>query len=141
MEERIADSLADRRTPMLLATGFGAVALLLAAVGIYGVLAYLVELRTREFGIRVALGSDAASVFRKVFGESGLILVAGLAVGLAAAAALRRWIESQLYGVSSLDPAVLALVTAVLAAAALAACLVPAWRATRIDPVVALREE
>ncbi len=141
MEQRIDDSLTDRRTPMLLAAGFGAVALVLAAVGIYGILAYLVQLRTREIGIRMAMGSDATGIFRLVLADGALILVLGLAAGLAGAAALRRLIESQLYGVSPLDPAVLATVAALLAAVALAACLVPARRATRVDPVTALRQE
>ena len=141
MEERIDESVADRRAPMLLAATFSAVALLLAAVGIYGTLAYLVQLRSREIGIRVALGSDAVAIFRRVLGEGAWILALGLAAGLAGAAGLRRLIESQLYGVSPLEPGVLALVAALLGAVAVAACLVPARRATRIDPVVALREE
>ena len=140
MEERIDESLADRRAPMLLAAGFSAVALLLAAVGIYGTLAYLVELRTREIGIRLALGSDGPAIFRRVLGEGAWILGLGLLAGLAGAAGLRRLIESQLYGVSPLDPGVLAGVAAILAAVALAACLVPARRAMRVDPVVALRD-
>ncbi len=141
MDERIDGSLSDRRTPMLLAAGFGVVALLLAAVGIYGILAYLVQLRRREIGIRMAMGSDAAGIFRLVLGDGMLILAAGLIAGLAGAALLRRLIESQLYGVSPLDPGVLAAVAALLAAAALLACLVPARRATRVDPVTALRQE
>ncbi len=141
MEERIDESVAGRRTPMLLAATFGAVALLLAAVGIYGTLAYLVELRTREIGIRLAMGSDGPAIFRRVVVEGGWILALGLAAGLAVAAGLRRLIESQLYGVSALDPAVLAAVAGLLAAVALVACLVPARRAMRVDPVVALRDE
>jgi putative ABC transport system permease protein len=141
MDERITDSLTDRRTPMLLTAIFSALALLLAAVGIYGTLAYLVQFRTKEIGIRTALGSGAAAIFRMVLSEGLTILVPGLALGFAGALALRRAIESQLYVVSALDPRVLTLVVAVLGAVALAACLVPARRATRIDPVVALAEE
>lgn len=140
MEERIGRSLSDRRTPMLLTAVFSAVALLLAAVGIYGMLAYLVQLRTREIGIRAALGSDTGAIFRLVLREGAMVLLPGLLLGLAGAVALRRLIASQLYEVSPLDPGVLALVVAVLAAVALAACLLPARRATRIDPVVALAE-
>ena len=141
MEERIDGSLTDRRTPMLLAAGFGIVALLLAAVGIYGMLAYLVQLRRREIGIRMALGSDTAGIFRLVLADGTLILAAGLVAGLAGAVALRRLIESQLFGVSPLDPGVLATVAALLAAVAVTACLVPARRATRVDPATALRQE
>jgi predicted permease len=141
MEERIEGSVADRRTPMLLAAGFGAVALLLAAVGIYGVLAYLVQLRTQEIGIRVALGSDARGIFRLVIGEGAVIVLLGLVGGFAGAVGLRRLIQSQLFGVSALDPGVLGLVAALLAVVALAACAVPARRATGLDPVAALKGE
>jgi len=138
MPERIDRSLTERRTAMVLAVAFSAVALLLAAVGIYGVLAYMVQLRTREIGIRVALGSEPAGVLRLVF-RDGLWLVAlGLGLGLAGAVGMRRLIESQLHGVSSLDPGVLGLVITLLAAVALVACAIPAHRATRIDVVRAL---
>lgn len=139
--ERIDRSLTDRRAAMLLTAGFSALALLLAAVGIYGMLAYLVQLRTKEIGIRAALGSGTGALFRLVLREGAVILAAGLALGLAAAALLRRGIESQLYGVSALDYRVLVLAVGVLAAVALVACMVPARRATRIDPVVALTAE
>jgi predicted permease len=139
MEERVGDSLTNRRTPMLLTAMFSAVALLLAAVGIYGVLAYLVQMREKEIGIRVALGSGTAGVFGLVLREGVAILAIGVAAGLAGAFALSRFIESQLYQVSAADPVVLLLVAAVLSAVALVACLIPARRATRIDPVEALR--
>ncbi len=139
MQERVGDSLTNRRTPMLLTAMFSAVALLLAAVGIYGVLAYLVQMRVKEIGIRVALGSGTAGVFRLVLLEGVAILGVGVAAGLAGAFALRRFIESQLYGVSPGDPVVLLMVAAVLSAVALVACVIPARRATRIDPVEALR--
>jgi ABC-type antimicrobial peptide transport system permease subunit len=141
MEQRIDASLTDRRAPLLVTAGFSSVALLLAAVGIYGMLAYLVELRTREIGIRTALGSDARAIFRLVLKEGALVLAVGLAVGLAGALGLSRLIAGQLYGVSPTDPGVLALVVAVLSAVALLAALLPARRATRIDPVVALAGE
>ncbi len=139
MQERVGDSLTNRRTPMLLTAMFSAVALLLAAVGIYGVLAYLVQMRVKEIGIRVALGSGTAGVFRLVLREGVVILGVGVAAGLAGAFALSRFIESQLYEVSAADPVVLLLVAGVLSAVALVACVIPARRATRIDPVEALR--
>jgi ABC-type antimicrobial peptide transport system permease subunit len=141
MGERIDSSLAERRASMLLTAGFGAVALLLAAVGIYGVLAYLVQLRTREIGIRVALGSEPAGILRLVLRDGLWLMIAGLALGVAGAVALRRLIESQLHGVSSLDPTVLALVVALLASVSLVASVIPALRATRIDVARALSHD
>ncbi|HXE79884.1 MAG TPA: ABC transporter permease [Vicinamibacterales bacterium] len=138
MMERIERSLSPRRAPMLLSLAFGLVALMLASVGIYGVLAYQVIQRTREIGIRLALGSDAAGVVRLVLREGLLLIVIGVAGGVAGAVALRGLIASHLYGVGALDPLVLLAVTGVLATAALAACLGPAVRAARVNPVVAL---
>jgi ABC-type antimicrobial peptide transport system permease subunit len=113
----------------------------LSAVGIYGMLAYLVTQRTKEIGIRMALGGTPRSVFDLVL-KKGLALVGvGLAVGAFGAIAIRKSLEAQLYGVRSGDPAVLLVVTLVLGAVALVACIVPARRATRIDPVVALSQE
>jgi len=135
-----ARSLANRRAPALLAMVFGVVALFLSAIGIYGVLAYLVTQRTKEIGIRVALGSTAASVFRLVLRE-GLVLVGiGLVLGGIGSLLLRHTLESLLFGVSATDPRVLFLVSGVLAAVAIVACCVPARRATKIDPLVALTE-
>ncbi|MGH9311626.1 MAG: FtsX-like permease family protein, partial [Vicinamibacterales bacterium] len=133
-------SLTNRRTPMMLAVAFGAVALFLAAVGIYGVLAYQVTQRTREMGIRMALGSDAGGVFRLVIREGAWLVAAGFALGLAGAFALRTSITSQLYEVEPMDPLVVALVVGVLGTVGLIACAVPARRASRIDPLVALTE-
>lgn len=138
MEARMDQTLADRRTPMALAVVFAGVALFLAAVGIYGVLAYQVSQRSREIGIRLALGSDASGIFRLVLGEGLLLLGAGFVIGLAGAFALRRSLETQLYGVGGMDPLVLASVAAVLATVALGACSIPARRASRIDPIAAL---
>ncbi len=141
MPERIDRSLADRRTPMLLTTGFSLLALFLAGLGVYGLLAYLVQLRTREIGIRVALGSEPSGILRLVL-RDGLALVAvGLGAGVAGALGMRRFIESQLHGVSSLDPQVLGLVLALLASAAFLACAIPARRAVRIDVVRALSHD
>jgi predicted permease len=133
-------SLASRRSPALLSIAFGFVALFLSAIGIYGVLAYLVTQRRREIGIRVALGSSAAGVFRLVLREGLVLVAAGLLVGGIGSFLLRRTLESQLFGVTATDPAVLIVVSAVLAAVALIACAVPARRATRIDPLIALTE-
>lgn len=141
MSERIDLSLASRRTSMLLANAFGGVALFLAMLGIYGVLAYLVAQRTREIGIRVALGSTRGRVLALVLREGFLMVGAGLLLGLIGAAFLQRAVASEIYGVRALDPWVLASVMAVLAAVALAACAAPARRAMRVDPIIALRQE
>ena len=133
-------SLSNRRSPALLSIVFGFVALFLSAIGIYGVLAYLVTQRTKEIGIRVALGSTAWAVFQLVLREGVLLVAAGLLVGGLGSFLLRRTLESQLFGVTSSNPVVLLLVSAVLAAVALAACALPARRATKIDPLVALTE-
>jgi predicted permease len=141
MSERIDLSLAPRRTSMLLANAFGGVALLLATLGIYGVLAYLVAQRTREIGIRVALGSSRASILRLVLREGFELVLVGLVLGIIGAASLQKVVATEIYGVRSLDPLVLASVMALLASVALAACAVPARRAMRVDPIVALRSE
>jgi predicted permease len=140
MGERLDESLLDRRTPMLLSVTFASIALFLAAVGIYGVLAYQVSLRTKEIGIRLALGSDASGIFRLVVSEGVGLLALGLVIGVAGALALRRTFESQLYRVSATDPLVLALVIGLLTMVTLIACTVPARRAARVDPVTALNE-
>jgi ABC-type antimicrobial peptide transport system permease subunit len=124
---------------MLLLVMFGGVALLLAALGIYGVLAYQVGLRTREIGIRIALGSDARGILRLVLREALLLVLVGLAAGMAGAIALRSVIASQLYGVGAFDARVIAAATLVLGAAALVACAGPARRAARVDPAVTLQ--
>ena len=140
MAERTDKSLMSRRSPMLLSLGFGAVALFLSAIGIYGVLAYLVTQRTKEIGIRIALGSSSGAIFELVLREGLLLIGGGFAVGAAGAFAVRKSLESQLFGVSAADPMVLLAVTAILALVAVIACALPARRATRIDPIVALTE-
>jgi ABC-type antimicrobial peptide transport system permease subunit len=141
MSERIDLSLASRRTSMLLANAFGAVALFLATLGIYGVLAYLVARRTREIGIRVALGSSGGGILRLVLREGFQLVALGLVLGVVGAMFLQKAVASEIYGVRPLDPLVLASVMALLAIVALAACAVPARRAMRVDPMVALRSE
>jgi len=141
MSERIDLSLASRRTTMLVANAFGGVALFLAMMGIYGVLAYLVTQRTREMGIRVALGSTPAAILKLVLRDGFAMVAAGLALGFIAAISLQRAVASEIYGVRPLEPLVLLSVVVVLSAVALAACALPAWRAMRVDPMVALRSE
>lgn len=141
MQERVDLSLVNRRTPMLLATLFGAIALLLAAVGLYGVLTYQVSQRRREIGIRMALGSDTGHIFTMVVREGLVLLAVGLVAGLGGAFAIRRAMEAQLFGVGAMDPMVMAAVSVVVGAVALLACAVPARRAARIDPLIALSEQ
>jgi predicted permease len=141
MSERIDLSLGSRRTSMLLANAFGAVALFLATLGIYGVLAYLVAQRTREIGIRVALGSTRTGILRMILREAFQLVVVGLVLGIIGAVLLQQAVASEIYGVRPLDPLVLASVMALLTGVALAACAVPARRAMRVDPIVALRSE
>lgn len=130
----------QRFTTTLLGISAG-LALLLGGVGLYGVLSYSVVQRTRELGIRSALGAERLGLLRLVVGQGMKLTVWGLAIGLVASLGLTRVLQGMLYGVTPADPFVLAFVTAILAAVALAACWIPAHRATRIDPIIALREE
>jgi predicted permease len=135
MVERAAGSLVPQKLAMGLATVFGVVALFLSALGVYGVLTYLVTQRRREIGIRIAVGSSAAGIFRLVFGEGLVLVVAGLTLGLLGAAALGRALQAHVFGVTPRDPFVLAVVACSTAAIALAACVSPARRAARVDPL------
>jgi predicted permease len=141
VEQLADDSLVTRRWPMLLSMGFGVFALLLSAVGIYGVLAYLVTQRTKEIGIRMVVGGTPRAVFDLVVREGLVLLAVGLVAGGLGVLALRRILEAQLYGVGPGDPGVLALAALVLGVVALVACTIPARRATRINPVLALNGE
>jgi predicted permease len=138
MEERVSLSVVDRRTPMILALGFAGVALLLAAIGLYGVLAYQVGQRTREIGIRMALGAATSSIFGMVLREGAAIVSVGVALGMLGAFLLRQTLQSQLYEIGAMNPVVIATVGGVLLVVALMACLLPARKAARTDPVVAL---
>jgi predicted permease len=141
MQGLTEDSLVARRWPMLLSLGFGLVALALSAVGIYGVLAYLVTQRTKEIGIRMALGGTPRSIFDLVLREGLALLAAGFLAGGVGAFVLRKSLEGQLFGVQPSDARVIAAVALMLAAVALVACAMPARRATRIDPVIALNRD
>jgi predicted permease len=141
MEQRIDESLVSRRAPMVLLLAFAAVALFLATVGIYGVLAYTVTQRTREVGLRMALGGGPRRIFGMVVRQGVRVLAVGLGIGLVAALVGMRFIQGLLYGVGSADPLVLGGVVLLLAGAGLAACMVPARRAVRLDPMEALAEE
>jgi putative ABC transport system permease protein len=141
MTEVLAISMAPRRTPMLLLTAFAGVALLLAMIGIYGVTAYYVTQRTQEIGIRMALGAQMRDVLALVL-KSGMILSAiGVVAGVAGAFAVTRWMKTLLFGVTPTDWLTLAAVTGVVLITALLACYIPARRATKVDPMVALRYE
>jgi putative ABC transport system permease protein len=119
---------------------FAAIALLLASVGIYGVMSYLVTQRTREIGIRLALGATAGDILRLVVGNGARLIVAGIVIGVTASFGLARLVETLLFGVTTADAAT-GIAIAVLAAVSLAACYLPALRASRVDPLVALRYE
>lgn len=126
---------------MLLASLFGGVALFLAAVGIYGVLAFQVAQRQKEIGIRLALGSDGRRIFGLIVAEGLWLLGAGIGIGLAGAFGIRRAMATQLFGVQPMDPVVLTAVAATLGLVAFIACAVPARRASHIDPLIALNHQ
>jgi hypothetical protein len=141
MSERVELSLAARRTALTLALAFGALALFLAAIGIYGVLAYLVAQRSREIGIRVALGSTHARIIQLVLREGFILVAFGLILGAIASLGLRSAVASQIYGVRALDPVVLISAMLLLGTVALVACVLPARRALQVDPRIVLNEQ
>jgi putative ABC transport system permease protein len=141
MDERIARSLGEQRAPTMLLSMFSVVAVLLAVVGIYGVLSYSVGQRTTELGVRMALGAETGNVLALVLGQGAWLIGTGLVIGVLTALMLARFLGSLLFGTSMFDPLTYGLVALLLVAVGIAACTLPAWRATRISPVSALRHE
>lgn len=141
MEQVVADTVARQNFNMLLLSIFAGVALVLAAIGIYGLVSYSVQQRTQELGIRMALGADRGNMLRLVLTQGMKLMVVGVVLGLALAYALTRLLASLLYGVKATDPATFGAVAGVLTLVALVAAFIPARRATAIDPAIALRYE
>jgi ABC-type antimicrobial peptide transport system permease subunit len=141
MDQQLAESLAPQRAPMWLFGAFSGIALFLAAIGIYGVLSYFVLQRSREIGVRMALGAQRSNVLQLVLGQGLRLIVIGVAVGLVAAFLSVRALSSLLFGVRPTDLPTFVAVTMLLALLGLLACAAPAFRATRVDPLVALRSE
>ncbi|MGA6957080.1 MAG: ABC transporter permease [Candidatus Acidiferrales bacterium] len=141
LEKIVADSLAARQFSMILLSVFAALALLLSSIGIYGVISYVVGQRTHEIGIRIALGAQRSDVLRLMLGEGMKMALVGVAIGAVVALGLTHLMVKMLFGVSATDPLTFAAVSVVLSAVALVACYVPARRAMRVDPIVALRYE
>src|SRR5262249_30301198 len=141
MDEVISEALWQRRLWAVLFAMFAGVALLLAAIGLYGVMSYLVSQRTREIGIRMALGAQPGKVLRMVIGQGLRLIGAGALIGLLGSLALTRVMTSLLFGVAATDPLTFAGVALLLGAVALAACFIPARRAARTEPLIALRQD
>jgi putative ABC transport system permease protein len=137
----VDDSLKQPRFAMFLMASFGALALLLASVGMYGVISYSVQQRTQEIGIRMALGAERSNVFRMVLGQGARLAGIGIALGVLAAVGITRFMSSFLYGIRSTDPFTFGAVSLLLLATTLLACYLPAHRAMRVDPMIALRHE
>jgi putative ABC transport system permease protein len=141
MAQRMEDAAQPRRAPAMLLSVFGGLAMVLAMLGVYGVLAFSVAQRTSEFGVRMALGATAADIASLVLRMGSLLVAAGIAIGMGAYLALSHLVATLLFGTPALDPAMLMAAPVLLAAAALAACLIPAMRATRVEPANALRHD
>jgi ABC-type antimicrobial peptide transport system permease subunit len=141
MEVQVSESLFVERLVASLSAFFGLLATLLAAIGLYGVMAYTVARRTREIGIRVALGAERSGVIGLVMREVVMLAAIGIAIGLPIAVALSQYVRSQLFGLEANDPLTIGIATSVMAAVALAAGYIPAERAARVNPIIALRYE
>ena len=141
MDEVVARSMAQRRFALEILGLFAVIALLLASIGIYGVMAYTFSQRTHEIGIRMALGAQRKHILRMALGEGMILVVLGLAAGVFGALLLTRFLRSMLFAVKPTDPITFIAIATLLTAVALLACYIPAHRATRVDPLVALREE
>jgi putative ABC transport system permease protein len=141
MEQLAAETTAQQKLSAIVLAVFAGAALLLAAVGLYGVVSYSVTQRTHEFGVRIALGASPTGVLAMVIRQGALVAAVGVAAGLAAAFVLTRYMSALLFGISALDPLTFSIVTLVLCAVAMVASYVPARRATRVDPAIALRSE
>jgi ABC-type antimicrobial peptide transport system permease subunit len=139
MQDVVTASIGTRRVSMLLFSVFAGVALLLAAIGVYGVMAYTVSLRTQDIGIRIALGARGADVHLMVLGQGMKLALIGIGIGIAGALALTRIIASLLYDVKATDPLTFAGISLLLALVTLVACWIPARRAARVNPIEALR--
>jgi putative ABC transport system permease protein len=141
MNEVVASSLDSQRFNLVLLSAFAALAFALAVVGIYGVVSYAITQRTNEIGIRIALGAQPRDILWMVLREGGRLAFAGCLIGLAASLVLTRFMSHLLFGISARDPQTFAIAVLILDAVALLACYLPARRATRVDPIVALRYE
>ena len=141
MENIVSEFVAPRRLTMLISGLFAALALLLAMVGLYGVISYSVAQRSHEFGIRMALGAAKGDILRLIIAQGFRLAFAGIIVGMAGALALTRVLSSLLFGITPNDPVTFGAVAILLVAVALLACYIPARRATKVDPMVALRYE
>jgi putative ABC transport system permease protein len=139
LEEVVSTAIAPRRFQTLLVGSFAGLALLLAAIGLYGVISHSVGRRTGEIGVRMALGATRGQVLAMMFRQAGRMTAVGIGLGVAGALLVTRWMTSLLFGVSAADPLLYLAVSALLAGVALVAVVVPASRATRIDPLLALR--
>jgi len=139
LQQIFSSSLDQRRFSLVIFAVFAAVALALAVMGIYGVMAYAVAERTKEIGVRMALGATVGDILKLVIGQGGKLIAVGVTLGVAGSLFLTRLLASLLYGVSATDPLTFAVIALLLTAVALLACYVPARRATKVDPLIALR--
>ena len=139
MDQLLGNSLAQRRLTLVLLASFAALALVMAAVGVYGVISYAVRQRTHELGIRMALGATAPDVLKLILSQGLRLALMGVAIGLLVAFALTRWMESLFFGVRPTDPLTFGMIAGVLLTVSLLACWIPARRAMKVDPMISLR--